>query len=393
MKFSSLRKSARLKILVLFGSIPLYGQERGNIEVLRTLQESAGAEVLFVTHSRWGHLAVQPELDRLGIPWTTACYAERFEKGMGIRRWGRNIQDLLIGSAQLARIARKFRPTHIHVGNPSFFLNFLPWLLLSRCPIIYRVGDKPSLHNVFYLTLWKLFIIPMTSCFVANSSYIRNSLLTAGVPAGKIRTIYNRPPFRDIKYGTAQDLIKKEGMLILYVGQICSHHKGVDILINAAVQILRDRPDVRLWLAGDYSWQKPLTEEFMYKVNKSGLKEQIRFLGYRHDIVELFTQCSFHVCPSTCEEASANVVFEAKQAARPSVIFPSGGLPELIRHEIDGYCCQERNVDSLIKAIQYYLHNPEKCVTHGKAARQSLDDVFQVKKFPKKWLEVYLNAL
>lgn len=382
------------RILVLFGSIPLYGQERGNIEALRAVREATGAEVLFVTHEEWGHQVIQPELDRLDLPWTVARYAGRFEKGMGIRRWVWNLMDMLVANWQLAKIAHGFRPTHIHVGNPAFFLNFLPWLLLHyRVPLIYRTGDKPSLHNVWYRILWRLFIIPRTTHFVANSFFIEKGLLGAGTVQDKVRVIYSRPPLQSDCAQEQGEMPPSEvgGMIFLYVGQI-SQDKGVDILVEAARLILKDRPGTRFWVAGDYKWRNPLAEELMAKIQKDGLEKSILFLGYRNDVSALYAKCDVHICPSVCDEALANVVLEAKHAGKPSIIFPSGGLPELIRHGIDGYCCQENTTDDLAEAIQYYLERPEKIIEHGVAARRSLDEILEVEQFPEKWAQVYYDS-
>lgn len=383
-----------LRILVLFGSIPLYGQERGNIEAIRALREKTGADVLFVTHSEWGHQVIQPELDRLGFAWTVARYAGRFEKGMGARQWVRNLFDVLIASRQLAKIAKGFRPTHIHVGNPAFFLNFLPWLMLHyRIPLVYRAGDKPSLHNIFYRLLWHLFIIPRTVRFVANSRFIADGLLEAGVEPGKIDVIYSRPPLRP-DYMKSQNALQNTNTgdrIFLYVGQI-SHDKGVDVLVQAARQVLKDWPAVKFWIIGDYEWRNPLAEALIGAIRKDGLEQGISFWGYRADVELFYNRCDVHVCPSVCDEALANVVLEAKQSGKPSIIFPSGGLPELVRHDIDGYCCREKTSAELVKAMQYYLEQPEKILEHGAAARLSLEKALEVERFPVKWARVYYDS-
>lgn len=382
------------RVLVLFGSIPLFGQERGNIEAIRALREATGAEVLFVTHAEWGHQVIQPELSRVGIPWTVARYAGRFEKGMGITRWVRNLKDMFVACRQLTKIARRFRPTHIHVGNPAFFVNFLPWLLFHyRIPLIYRTGDKPSLHNLWYRILWRLFIIPRVTHFVANSRFIEKGLLAAGVAPEKVSVIYSRPPWR-AEYETHQQIMDNPDIgsrVFLYVGQL-SREKGVDVLVEAARQVLNHWPDARFWIVGDYKWRNPLAEELMAEIRKDGLENAILFLGYRNDVNALYAQCDVHICPSVCDEALANVVLEAKEWGKASLVFPSGGLPELVRHNIDGYCCQEKSAAALAAAIRYYLEQPEKIGEHGAAARRSLNEILEVEHFPSKWAQVYYDS-
>ncbi len=44
--------SSAPRILVLFGNVPLHGQERGNIEALDALRRT-GCEVLFLIREEW----------------------------------------------------------------------------------------------------------------------------------------------------------------------------------------------------------------------------------------------------------------------------------------------------------------------------------------------------
>lgn len=381
----------KFRIIVLFGSIPLYGQERGNIEAMRALVECGSAEVLFVTHAEWGHQVIQPELDRLGLPWTVARYSGRFSKGMGFGQWLRNLRDICIGSWQLRKIVRRFRPTHFHVGNSAFFLNFLPYLLVSRVPVVYRVGDQPSLHNVGYRILWRWLIVPRVNHFVAISHFIEKSLLQVPVSLEKITVIYNHPPQIGVQNLINNSLSDISGPIILYVGQISSD-KGVDLLVEAARAVLIRHPEATFLFAGDYSWQNPFAEELIEKVKLDGLDHRIMFLGYRNDILYLFERSDLHVCPSVWNEPLGNVVVEAKRAAKASIVFPSGGIPELIRHGVDGYICPEKTSEALAAAIEYYLMEPDKMVEHGKAAYNSLEEVFEMSKFADKWVQVYEDA-
>src|SRR2546422_9000134 len=98
----------------------MWGQERANILVYEELKRR-GVQSLFVTHREWGHVHVQPALDALQLSWTTARYAGRFERRMGLRRWLTNLWDVARASVELVGIARRYRPSGLHVANPSFF--------------------------------------------------------------------------------------------------------------------------------------------------------------------------------------------------------------------------------------------------------------------------------
>jgi glycosyltransferase involved in cell wall biosynthesis len=381
--------SDQKRVLVVFGNIPLLGQERGNIQVFSALKER-GVDSLFVTNHEYGHLHIQPALEQRGLKWTPANYAGRFSKDKGVKGWLKQIRDILQGSWRLWRIAQRYQPTHIHVANEQFFLCMLPALLLLPIPLTYRLGDKPNQHHWVYRTLWRRVLIPRVDRFVCISSFIKERLLDAGAPEHKTKVIYNYPPERS--NDTPDDDVLPapfDGQTVLYMGQL-TRDKGVDLLVEAAIALCRERDDVRFLIAGDYSWKNPFAEGLIEQVEQLGLSGRIQFLGYVHDIPGLLAMSDVHVCPSVWEEPLSNVVVEAKQAGVPSVVFPSGGLPELITDGEDGLICEQKTAAVLKANIQRFLEHPALQQRAGRQAQASLEEMGITKSaFAEAWEEVY----
>lgn len=382
-----------MRILVLFGNIPLLGKERGNIQALKVLWEQ-GADVLFATNKEWGHESIQPMLDKIGMAWAPMTVAHPLRRAMTATDVLRVVRDVVVGWWELFRIIRRYRPTHLHVPNEYQSLYNLPVLLLARVPIVYRLGDAPVQTPVFLKELWRHLVMPRVSRFVCVSEYICGLLLDADAPPDKITVIYNYPPERPHDLSAA--LIASEpfkGRTVLYVGQL-SEDKGVDLLVEAAIALCRERDDVRFLLAGDYTWQNPFAEALMQRVEALGLSERIRFLGYVGDVPGLLRAADLHVCPSVWEEPLSNVVPEAKQAGVPSVVFASGGLPELIAHGEDGWICEAKTAASLQAGIARFLAMPEaELQAVGAAARGSMARLgITAEAFADQWMEVYTHV-
>lgn len=378
------------RVLVVLGNFALNGQERGNIEVFYAAK-SVGVEALFVTHWQWGHHHIQPALDRRGLAWTTLDYARHFTKRLSLGEWIRNVVQLVGASWKFRRIVRSYRPTHIHVANPHYFLSVLPALLTTRAPVVFRLGDVPTQHHVLYRVLWRWFVIPRVRQFVCISEFVRERLLESGAPPHKVRVIYSFPPERVTEVSPALAALPPfGGRTVMYVGQIAPH-KGVHILVQVAVALCRVREDVRFMFVGAISRQNPFAIGLVAQVQQAGLSERIRFLGYRDDVPQLFAAADVHVCPSICEEALGNVVLEAKQAGVPSIVFPSGGLPELIEHGVDGWVCSEASEASLKEGLLRYLDVGGAELNAAKAAaRASLDRMGITREaFARAWLEVF----
>lgn len=379
------------RILVIFGNIPLLGQERGNIQALQALNE-AGHEVLFVTNDEYGYESIQPALDQRGLAWTTGRYPGFFSFRMSLAGWGSRLRDWIRGNIDFLRAARRFRPTHVHAGNERFLLNLVPALWLLRLPVVFRVGDKPRQHHPVFRFIWRTFIVPTVTRFVPISHFIASCLRDVGARDGQLRVIYSYPPER-LPPDEPFVLEKFGGRTVTYVGQL-SEEKGVGLLVETALELCRARDDVRFLLAGDYSWQNAFAEGLIDQVEAAGLADQIRFLGYVDDVPGLLAGSDLHVCPSVCEEALGNVVLEAKQAGVPSVVFPSGGLPELITSGRDGWVCAAPTAEALRARIVHALDEGDEALqAKGLEARASFGRLGITRDaFVEAWNDVYTSA-
>lgn len=376
------------RVLVLFGNIPLLGQERGNIQVFHALKQR-NVDSLFVTNREWGHVQIQPALDSLGLKWTALTYVDGFRKGMTIGEWTRNIVRVITGSATLVRLMLRYNPSHIHLCNAENFINFLPVLAFTRVPIIYRVGDIPATHRTQFRLLWTKLIARKVSRFVCVSNFVKSSIVSLGVPETKCSVIYSEAPvrFQSVPPGDLQKVSASKTFTVLYVGQL-SKEKGIGVLINVAMNICSVRDDVEFVIAGDYEWHNEYARQLRERVCGAGMSERIKFFGYVEAVQDLYRRADLHVLPSVLEDALPNVVIEAKQAGIASVIFPSGGAPELIVHGHDGFVCMDRSESSLSDGIRYYLDHLERVSAHGRNARESLDRL-GITQFGEHWDSIY----
>lgn len=395
-----------IRVLVMLGGIPLHGQERGNIQVFHALKD-AGVDALFVTHEGYGHESIQPALDRLGLKWTVATYPDRIGRGMGPRDWASRLRQIVRGNLQFWRAARAYRPTHVHVCNEGHLLPLLPAVKAIRRPVVFRLGDEPRQHLPVFRQIWRRAFVPAVSRFVCVSEYIREKLIAAGAPPEKTRVIYTYPQERK-PLGAEERLggsagasggearlrelaeVPFRGTTFVYMGQL-SEEKGVGLLVEAAMRLCTDRSDVRFLIAGDYVWQNPFAQGLMRKVEEGGLADRVWFLGYVEDVPGLLALADVHVCPSVWEEPLSNTVVEAKRAGVPSIVFPSGGLPEIVADGEDGTVTREKTAEALFEAFQVYADFPPDELTRRKhMAAGSLERLGVTREaFIRAWRAVY----
>lgn len=372
------------RILAMIGSRVLYGMERANLLVMETLK-AQGCEVLAVVEDHPSFRIIPMELEKRGIPYVEAPAIGRRASGY--------LFDFLVGNPvrylrlrkQLRTVVREFQPTHIHVPNPFAFL-MADAIAHPELPIIYRIGDKPATHNAFWRWIWRRIIRRVTH-FVANSRFIADELIALGVPPNKINVIYNKPPTR---LHPPQPDAPSHQSHILFIGQL-SADKGVDRLIEAFQKVAPDFPDSHLTVVGrisDWSgddWQRGLRDRTLLDPL---IGSRVSFPGEQEDIYSYLASAAFLVVPSVMQEALSNVVGEAKAAARPSAVFPSGGLPELIQHGEDGFICRDTSTEALAEGMRYYLSDPDRTREHGRKALASSTRL-GIDQFAQRWRALY----
>ena len=381
------------RVLVVFGSIPLYGHERGNIAVFTALKD-CGVDCLFATNAEWGSIFVTPYLDRVGLRWEGVKFAGQLRRDMGIFDWARMLWGTAAGCLALARLMRRFQPTHLYVANESFFINMLPALVLYRTPLVYRVGDSPQQHRALFRFLWRRVLARRVSVFVCVSRFIAERVAEAGVPRQKLRVIYTHPGPRGMPSDADAAIPQRwaGGFTVAYAGQLTAD-KGIVVLVEAALRLCERRGDVRFLIAGDYTWKNPLAQSLMARVAASPAAARIVFLGMIESVPRLLEVSDVHACPSMWQEPLANIVIEAKAAGIPSIVFPVGGLGEVVEHMVDGYMCKTSTPEALIEAIEFLADNPATCRAMGEAARLGLDRRFGLDRFKREWLEVFLGDM
>lgn len=385
----SLPRLDGVRVLVLFGGSELFGQERANIEVFQVLAK-LGLKARFVISSRWGNAQIRPELEKRGFEVTTAPFGfhwGRYLFGRYFYYFFRNLSGLLITSWRVWREAHRWQATHLYAPNWAHYTYAAPGMMLLGLPLVFRAGDELPQQTWFHRWICRR-LFHRVRKLVCNAEFLRSRMIRAGLSAEKVCVIYNHPPRRLEASRISAPEIPPEAVVILYVGQI-AEHKGVSLLIEAAIRLLQAKRNCVLWLAGDSIWGEKLREVLEARVREAGYAERVRFLRYVPEVSGLFQKADIHVCPSLGNEASPNVIFEAKQEGVPSVVFASGGIPELINHGVNGYICSEKTVEALQQGIMWFLDRPEERQRAGAAARRSLEDSFGEERFTRQWAGIF----
>jgi glycosyltransferase involved in cell wall biosynthesis len=173
--------------------------------------------------------------------------------------------------------------------------------------------------------------------------------------------------------------------IIFYVGRLV-REKGVQVLLDAAPMILSRVPNTKFVIAG----KGPYLKELQDQAKRMGIGNRVYFTGYIDDYTRnsLYSWSNVAVFPSLYEPFGI-VALEAMAARTPVVVSDTGGLSEIVMHNIDGLKAYPGNPRSLADMILTILLNPGPAQQLQQNAYQKIKQRFNWQDIAAKTLDVY----
>ena len=190
--------------------------------------------------------------------------------------------------------------------------------------------------------------ISRSSLLIAVSEFVKNTYLEKfKCSQNKIKVIYN-----GIRLDQQSEFIHKtvqadEPVRLLYIGRLVEV-KGVRLLLYAMKKVVDAGENIELELLGD----GPQRKEYEQLTQELGLWGRVYFRGYLLEKEPYYNRTQIFVYPSIWQEAFGISIVEAMAHGMPCVASRSGGIPEIIDHEVNGILFESGNESELVETIQ-----------------------------------------
>jgi glycosyltransferase involved in cell wall biosynthesis len=353
-------------VLQFINSFHQGGSERQAVQLARLLAGSNRYHLHVACLDKGGVL--REEVERLGIPLIPEFPLNSF--------YDRNMLTQLRRCAALLR-ERKVDVVHTH----DFYTNVFGMLAarLARVPVrLASRRETGGMRTAAQLRVERT-VYRFAHAITANAEAVRRQLISEGVPARKIATIYNGLDLDRLAPRLTRDealaLFNLPPMgarrFVTIVANLRHDVKDHPMFLRAARRVREEIPEAAFVVAGEGE----LTEKMRALAGELGLERDVFFIGGCKMVAELLAVSDVCVLSSRAEGFS-NSILEYMAAARPVVATNVGGASEAITEGLTGYLVAAGDDEMMAARIISLLREPERAREMGGQGRQKIEEQF-----------------
>jgi glycogen(starch) synthase len=254
------------------------------------------------------------------------------------------------------------------------------WLVAGACDQLARRFEAPLVttihateygrhqgwvkdHPQAYIHGVERWITNRSQRVIACSAYMQEQIADIfAVAPGRITVIPNGIDPADLPQPGAEELARlragfaaPEERLVLLIGRLV-YEKGFQLALEAMPRVIKAVPGTRFLVAGSGTHE----EELKKQAAELGLMEHGTFLGWIGDDVlrSLYGIADLTVVPSIYEPFGL-VALEAMASGCPVIVADTGGLREVVPHELAGLRFRPRDPAALAEVAIRVLSDPD----------------------------------
>jgi L-malate glycosyltransferase len=307
--------------------------------------------------------------------------------------WERNffsgLRELIAG----IKAAQKRQPIDLIHVHGAHELMIPVRLLFPNLPIVFTVhGYHGASADVSYrlaclfANLWATRVIS-----VCQTEY--DLLVKFGMKPAKLEMIYNGVPTPILDRSKIDALAQKFDLdptthTIIGTAARLSEAKGLTYLLPAFARVAKDKPNLRLVIAGTGELEQQLKQQ----AQDLGIADTTIFAGYINELPELMSLFNFFVLPSL-QEACSLACAEAMAQQKATIGTTIGGIVEQIADGKTGFLIPPKDVENLADRMQYLLDRPELVEEFARNGKQRYEELFTLDRMLIQTEDLYSKLL
>jgi len=308
----------------------------------------------------------------------------------------------------LAVLGSRFIPGHIKT------LNYFQFLLLTRTKlpngklrVFYTRKNNEMIQGLIakYIFRSKIKIIFSSSAQRSHTKFTKwlmskmDSIVSTSKKAGSYLI---KEPDKIISHGidlnrfTLPEDKDKAWQALGFPGSVgigifgrVRYSKGIDILVDAALEVLPKHPHATVIICGEIQLEdQTYKNNMLRKITDANLEERILFLGKKpfEDLPRLFQGMTV-VAALSRNEGYGLTPLEGMASGAAVLTSSEGVWDELVRDGIDGYVVKTNDVHQTSERLNTLIENSSKTKTMGKNAAKYILENFSVEREAKQIIQ------
>lgn len=267
---------------------------------------------------------------------------------------------------------------HSHHRMAAFYARIISIFTKTSC--VYTA------HNVFYNKRRLLNFALKRSKIVAVGDGVKKNLIEVySIPEERIDVIYNS--IKTEKKGECNSQLtqlKTQGKyLIGTIGRI-SEQKGMDIFVKAIKSVTERYPKVVAVIVGDGE-DREMLEKMVVDL---GLGDNVLFLGYQKNVLDIISQLEFVVLASRWEGLPLTPI-EVFSQGKTIIVSDISGNNEIVIDMQNGLLCEVDDIEAFSEKMCQLVENCELKNKLQNCAKKCYEEKFDYDKFINAYNEVY----
>ncbi len=295
---------------------------------------------------------------------------------------------------------RKYDLIHVHQFLYPAFVSVFIGKRMFKKPVLVKSASSGTTSDIELLKRLPLgyfqlnFLLKELDSLVAVSRATGRDFKTIGYSESRISYIPNGvevPSRGKIKYNQVNQVITITRL---------SQEKGVDVLLNAWAEVLREEKSLKLLIVGSGS----LDSHLKNLSSSLGIAESVDFVGMIQDPFVYLKRSDLFILSSRSEGMS-NALLEAMSYGIPCIATQVGGNGELMGAKDDGIPPGEYiltgnglliNPDDAVGlsgAILYFIRNERAREKMGREARRFIRENYSIDFVAERYIALYQSIL